>query len=383
MKKVRFSNFQKVRFDFWFTVIFVAIIGFGTSMIFSASSVRGMEETGSMFYFLKKHMVNLILGVGVFYVAASFKYQNFRKYLIHMNVFAIFLMLLVFVPALNNSVNGAGRWVSLGPIGFQPSEIAKVVIIVTLAHIIDKKRRERKLNSLKEGILPVALYIGLYVAIVLAQTHLSATGLILLISLTMLLIGGLAMRYMILAAIPVIAIAILGVILEPFRMQRILGFMNPLADQEGKGFHITQSWFGLGSGEWFGLGLGMSRQKFSWLPENHTDFIVAIVGEEVGFVGIVLLAALFVFLIVRGLGIAMKAPDFFGAMIVIGVLSMMFFQTLLNFLVVIGWFPVTGVPIPFVSYGGTSTIVLFGAMGLIYNVMSQMVPDKEESQERA
>jgi cell division protein FtsW len=339
-------------------------------MIFSASSVISLDAHGSINTFLYKQLTNVALGLFVLIVAAKVKYQFWRKHVLWMNLVAIGCQCLLFVPGFAVTVNGAPRWVSIAGFQFQPSEICKIVIVFTLAHMIEK-RKEKGLNNFAHGIVPIGAYLLLYCVLILLKTHLSAIMIIAGVSLFMMIVGGLAKRYILFMLALGAGGGVLGVIIEPYRMQRIFGFLNPEADPMGKGFQIVQSWYALGSGEIFGLGLGMSRQKFSWLPENHTDFIVGVIGEEIGFMGIMMVIIGFAIFILQGFSIAMSAKDHFGMLLTTGVISLFMLQFMINLAVVSGLFPVTGMPLPFISYGGTSTIILFGAVGLVFSVASQ------------
>lgn len=374
---------QKVRFDFLLSIILISIIGFGVAVNYSASSVLSLKYYGHLNYFLYRQIAFIILGIGVAFFIAKIKYQYLRGLLWIINVGTIVLLLLSYIPAFQVSVNGADRWINLFGIQFQPSELAKVTVIITLAHMIDIRRRKGTLNKLtdpKDGLLPVIGYIGLFAGIILMQKHLSATGIILIISMCLLFIAGLKKLYFAVLGGAVLAAGVIGVLIEPFRMKRIVSFLNPEADPMGDGYQITQSWYALGSGDFFGLGLGMSRQKFGpWLPENHTDFILGIIGEEIGFIGICLVIFLFLSFLLRGLTLATQAPDFFGLLLISGVVLWVFAQFAINLAVVSGLFPVTGMPLPFISYGGTSTLILFIGIGLIYNVSSQIQPEKTKS----
>jgi cell division protein FtsW len=238
--------------------------------------------------------------------------------------------------------------------------------------MIEVRKRLGILNNLKRGIGPILGYLAAYAALLLlVQKHLSATMLIMLVSGVLLLVGGINKKNVALLGSVAGGLVVAAIALEPFRMARILGFLHPEDDPNGKGFHVLQSWKALGSGEFFGLGLGMSRQKFGWLPENHTDFIMAIIGEESGFIGVILIIGLFLVFVIQGILISAKAPDRFGLLMGTGISSLIFFQAFINMAVVNGTFPVTGVPLPFISYGGTSTIILMIGIGLIFNIVSQ------------
>lgn len=364
-------KWEKLKLDFELTVLLIALLGIGTSFIFSASSVLSIQEEGHPYYFFNRHLFNLFVGIVVALVVSKIRYQSLRGYVPILNLVAVVLSLLLFVDKFNLTINGATRWISLFGFSFQPSEFIKITMILTLAHIIDMKKRANSLDKFKEGMLPIILYIGVFVSFVILQKHLSAIGIILLVALSIIIVSGVKKIYLLFLGSIVLCIGVLGVILEPFRMLRLFSFMNPYADPTGSGFHIIQSWRAFGSGELFGLGLGMSRQKFGWLPENHTDFILAIIGEEFGFLGLLLIFVLFLLFILRGLWISTNAPDFYGQLVAFGITSLIFFQTIINIFVVSGLFPVTGMPLPFISYGGTSTMILLFSIGILLNIASQ------------
>lgn len=371
---------QKVKFDFILSLVLISLIGFGITVNYSASSVLSLETFGHLNYFLYRQVLFISMGIVVAFVIAKIKYQNIRSLIWLLNVGTVSLLLMSYIPFFQVSANGADRWINLFGLTFQPSELVKITVIITLAHMIDIRRRKgtlNKLTDLKNGLLPILGYISMYVVLVLMQKHLSATGIIMIVAMSMLFIAGIKRLYFTILGAVVLAAGVVGVIIEPFRMRRIMSFMNPEADPMGDGYQITQSWYALGSGDFFGLGLGMSRQKFGpWLPENHTDFIIGIIGEEIGYIGIALVIFLFLGFLLRGLTLATMAPDFFGMIMVAGVVLWIFSQFAINMAVVSGMFPVTGMPLPFISYGGTSTIILFIGIGLIYNVSSQIKRQK-------
>lgn len=377
---------QKIRFDFILSVVLLLIISFGIIMNYSASSTLSLQYHGTLNYFSKKHLIFVALGIIVVLVLTKIRYQKLRPFIFIFNIITVVLLLLSYIPAFQVNVNGADRWLNLFGIQFQPSELVKLTVIITLAHMIDVRVRKGTLNKvtdLKNGFLPIVAYVAMYACLVLMQKHLSATGLILIITMVMLLVGNLRKIYFVILGLVVAAAGVVGVLIEPFRMKRILSFMDPEADAMGDGYQVIQSWYGLGSGELTGLGLGMSRQKFGpWLPENHTDFILGIIGEELGFIGIALVIILFVLFAIRSMTLAADTTDYYGFMIVTGVVTWMFAQFAINFAVVSGLFPVTGVPLPFISYGGTSTTILFGGIGLLYSVIAQVKEKEYQAMEK-
>lgn len=329
------------------------------------------EKYGNMMFFFDRQLMYLFLGAVVLLVISKIRYQSLRGYILLLNIVTIILNLMIVFDISAVSVNGATRWISLFGIQFQPSEITKLTLIITLGSMIDKRKRMGILNDLYQGIIPIAMYCMLMIGLVFMQKHMSAAGVLIFISATMLIVAGLKRIYVLIAGGIIGTFAVLGVLLFPFRMLRLFSFLDPYKDALGSGFHIIQSWRALAGGGLNGLGLGMSRQKFEWLPENHTDMILAVIGEEWGFIGILILFSIFVWFLIRGLAISLDAPDFYGTIIGTGIVSMLFFQIAINISVVTGMFPVTGMVLPFVSYGGTSTVMLMGAVGVLLNIASQ------------
>lgn len=363
---------QKLSLDLELSILLIALLSIGTSFIYSASSHESMKLfDGDSSYFFNRQLMYLGIGLTMVLIISKIRYQSLRGYIPLLNVVAIMLNVMVFLPAFNKGANGATRWVNLFGFSFQPSEVAKIVVILTLAHMLERRIKKGTLNNLKEGLLPIALYVGFMVGLVVMQKHMSASGVLVFISLAMVVFAGLNKRYIFIAAGSMLVFAVGAVVAEPFRMKRIFSFLNPYEDKLGGGHQIIQSWYAFGGGGWNGLGLGMSRQKFDWLPEAHTDFILAVIGEEMGFIGVVIVLGLFFWFIMRGLLITSAAPDNFGVMVGIGIVSMFFFQIAVNISVVSGMFPVTGMVLPFISFGGTSTIILMASVGILLNIASQ------------
>lgn len=364
---------QKIKIDSFLFIIILTIIGFGISINYSASSALSLRLHDGLNFYLKKQIIFTILGLIVMLITAKIKINFFKKTLVVINGVTICLLLLTYIPMFQISSGGAERWINLFGLTFQPSEIAKITVILTLSSMIAKRRKEGTLNNIFDlrGLPMVIGYVGMYAVMILMQNHLSATGIIIMISMTLLLIGGLKKIYFLFMVVGAFFVVVVAVIIEPFRLERIKTLFDPFTDPMGDGYQIIQSWYALGSGDLFGLGLGMSRQKFTWLPENHTDFIIAIVGEEIGFFGVILVILLFLSFALRGLTLASKTNDDFGLFVLTGIVLLIFYQFLINLAVVSGLFPVTGMPLPFISYGGSSTVILYIGLGLIFNIISR------------
>ncbi|MGF7535590.1 putative peptidoglycan glycosyltransferase FtsW [Bacillus mexicanus] len=372
---------QKVRYHPIFTLLLITLMTFGLMMIFSASSVKSLEETNnaSMYLYFRKQLISDVVGVIVGIVVAMYPYTKWRKWIVWINLAVIVLLVLVGFTPLGQSINGAKRWLALGPLSFQPSELAKLVIIITVSHILSVAKRFNNLNTISTLSIIGVYVIGMGALIGIPENHASVVMIIIMVVGTMLFFAGIN-RFLFFGGI--LSGGLVGALIiltSEFRRQRVLTFLDPLADKLGDGYQITQNWYALGSGELFGIGLGLGRQKFGWLPENHTDFILAVIGEELGFVGVLFCILLIVGLYIFGTSIALNAKDEFGTILVMGVILLILYQAAMNMAVISGLFPVTGIPLPFVSFGGTSSIMLCMMMGCVYNVYSY-TKNNEESE---
>ena len=272
-------------------------------------------------------------------------------------------------------ITGATRWLNLG-FQFQPSELAKFTIILTVASMIDHARKFGGINSIK-NLGKIGIYVLFYGALIgIPQNHASVVMVIMLFVAMMLFFGGINKLLFFGSGIVAAAAGLAIALSSEFRRQRIMTFLDPLSDKMGDGYQITQNWYALGSGELFGIGLGLGRQKFGWLPEQNTDFILGVIGEEMGLIGVLFLITLYLFLIARGVHIAVKSVDNYGLLLASGVISVISIQAMINMAVVSGLFPVTGMPLPFISFGGTTMIVMCMMVGVLYNVYSTTENEK-------
>lgn len=363
---------QKVRFHPLFTLLLLVLMVFGLMMIFSASSVKSLSETHnqSMYLYFQKQLVNNIAGIVVGICVAAYPYPKWRNWLLWINGLLIVCLMLVGFTPLGITINGAKRWLNLGLFQFQPSELGKVVIIITVAHMLAVAKKYHNLNTVKTLGKIGAYVIGMGALIGVPENHASVVMVIILVVGTMLFFAGLNKVLFFGGILSGVAVAALTILTSEFRRQRVLTFLNPLADKLGDGYQITQNWYALGSGELFGVGLGLGRQKFGWLPENHTDFILGVIGEELGYAGVIFVILLILGIYLFGTSIALSAKDDFGTILVMGVMVLLLYQAIINMAVISGLFPVTGMPLPFISYGGTSNIIMCMTMGCVYNVYS-------------
>ncbi|HEY5525334.1 MAG TPA: FtsW/RodA/SpoVE family cell cycle protein, partial [Clostridium sp.] len=266
--------------------------------------------------------------------------------------------------------NGAYRWIDLGPISFQPSELAKYVVVLFLAFSLSAKGDGVK--KFWTGIVPYIVVAGFYAGLVLAQKNLSIAALIMIVTFIVLFAAGGRLKHLFLYVAPTLVAAALAFALIPdYRRRRMLNFLNPWQDAAGDGYQLIQSFYALGAGGILGLGLGQSRQKTLYMPEPHNDFIFSIIGEELGLIGCVAIICLFIFLICKGVKVALEARDTYGTLLAMGITSVLAIQVIINIAVVTGSMPVTGVPLPFISYGGTSLAITMTAMGILLNISRQ------------
>ena len=354
--------------DFTLLITVFMLLGLGIITVLSASSPKALAETGNSYSYVRKQIFSAILGIIAMFAISKVDYKIWqRNYKV---IFAISIGLLLLVPIMGASSGGAKRWLILGPISFQPSEIAKVGVIIFYAAWLTKNRE--KLKTIKEGFfLPFIILLPAIFIILILQNHFSATLVICMLVAILMILSGCKIRYFIVFGVPLAILAVAALLFKSgqgFRMTRLLTFFNPWQDIAGDGWQVVQSLYAIGSGGLFGVGLGNSTQKYSYIPEPHNDFIFAVLAEELGFIGCAIVIVLFAILIWRGITIAMKAPDMFGSLLAAGITSMIAIQVLINIAVVTASMPVTGMALPFFSYGGTALIIILTAVGILLSV---------------
>jgi len=336
-------------------------------MVFSSSSeaARNNASLGNdPYYFIKRQGLWAIISLGVFFFLANFNYKKLQKWAVPGLI--ISLILLIAVLVIGTNVNGSKRWLTLGPLSVQPSEITKIAIILFFSSSV--ARLKSNFKSFVHDLLPYLIVLVVVSGLLMLEPHLSATIVILIIGCTILLVAGARIKHFVMIAVPAIGAIIVLILIEPYRLSRVVTFLNPFADKLGSGWQIIQSLYAIGSGGIFGLGLGQSRQKFLYIPEPQNDFIFSITAEELGLIGSILLVALFAFLIYRGIRIAITAPDTFSSLLATGIMTMIGVETIINLAVCTSSMPVTGMPLPFFSYGGTTLFINMAAMGIMLNI---------------
>ena len=359
------NKMGEIDYGIFYSVILLLAVG--VVMVYSASSYYAMFRDNDSMYYLKRQLMWAPIGIGAMCFMMSYDNHKIKKYTIALMIATIPLLLAVY---LFSPVNGAQRWIKLGPLSFQPSELTKYTVVLFLAMSLEAKGE--RIKDFTKGILPYLGIAALYAALVLAQKSLSIASVIMIVTFIMLFAAGGRIKHLFGYVAPtLVAAAVAFTILEPYRMRRLLNFTNPWQDPTGDGYQLIQSFYALGAGGLTGLGLGQSRQKTLYMPEPHNDFIFSIIGEELGLIGCVVIIALFVFFVWRGIMVAMKAKDVYGSLLAVGITSVIAVQSLINIAVVTGSMPVTGVPLPFISYGGSSLVINMTAMGILLNISRQ------------
>ena len=334
-------------------------------MIYSASCYSSESQFGDAFHFVKKQVFGILLGIVFFVIASRFDYHKFYKLRYYILGLSILLLVLVFVPGIGISANGARRWIGFGGFNLQSSEVAKFGFVIFASCYLSKNYEKTKTFK---GILPILLTGGLICLLVILEPNMSVTMCIGMVMIIMLFVGGMSLKHFLLLSIPAVALVVLLIVIEPYRLARLMAFIDPWANPKEEGYQLIQSLYSLGAGGLFGVGLFNSRQKYLFLPFAESDFIFAIICEELGFIGAILIILVYVTIIAIGIRIALNARDRLGTYIASGITAVIAVQLLINIAVVTGSIPPTGIPMPFISAGGTSLSVFMGAIGVLMNV---------------
>lgn len=355
-----------------FTLIFIVtlLVIFGIIMVFSSSYYYALAKNGDAYYFLKRDLIWALAGFAAMFIASMVSYKIYKKIAPILFVISIILLLLVFSP-LGVEINYARRWIGVGTITIMPGEIAKICVIIFCAWFLSQK--PERIKSFFKGVLPLLLVIVLYFGLIIKQPNLSTAVTVSAIVVIMMFAAGMKFFHLFgLFIVGVLGIAAM-IIAEPYRMKRLTSFLDPFADPMGSGYQVIQSLLALGSGGLFGVGLGRSIQKTLYLPEPQNDFIFAIIGEEIGFIGCVAVIVCFMLLIWRGIHIAINAPDLFGSLLAVGITGMIAVHVVINIAVATSSMPPTGIVLPFISWGGNSLLIFMGSMGILLNISKHSI----------
>lgn len=357
-------------YDMIVLMMAVILTCFGVVMVYSASSVMAAKKFHDGFFFLKRQSLYALIGFIGMGVAMHVDYHVWKKWAVPLFLGTFFLLLLVFVPGIGGTAKGASRWIRLPGFNFQPSELAKVALIMYMAYSLEK--RQDKLKQFMSGFFPYMLILGVFIAVLLAQHDMGAALTMLAVAIVMLFAAGTKVQYILgmgLVALPGICYLVFT---KAYRMRRITAFLDPWQDPTDAGFQIIQSWLALGTGGFFGQGLGEGKQKLFYLPEAHTDFILSVLGEEMGFIGVIVIASMFLLLVQRSIRVAIAAEDSFGRFLAFGIAILIGLEAFINMAVVTGLLPTKGIALPFLSYGGSSLIISLCAVGVLLNVSTRM-----------
>lgn len=372
-KKKKFSNFVNNQFDFILCITVLLLLAMGIIMVLSASAPSALSSNNDSYYFVKRQLAFGVAGLFVMFFLSKIDYRFYKKYYWHIYFISWIILLLVMVPGIGVEVKGATRWIGIGPLQFQPSEITKIGMIIFFAGYLTDHKSE--LQDFKKGFLkPLAFLLPPLGILFFIQNHLSVSLVIGIITIVIMFMAGCKLKhFLVMGLIGVsLIVGLLGFMQmsgsDNFRLDRISTYFDPWADAQGTGYQTVQSLYAIGSGGMFGLGLGNSKQKYLYIPEPHNDFIFSILAEELGFVGCFLVIALFAIFVWRGVLISMRATDMFGSLIAVGITTLVGVQAIINIAVVTATVPTTGMSLPFFSYGGTALLLLLGNVGILLNI---------------
>lgn len=361
--------------DRWLFGVTVILCLMGAVMIFSASAVTAEQQYGHSYHFVLRQVIWLAAGLLGMFALMKLDYHKLREPAVVYTVLCLVIVLLVGTFFLDKS-HATHRWIKVGPVQMQPSELTKLAVILYLAWFLDLKRRgatslEFRKSDLLHTILPAVVPVMICVALIVLQPDLGTSVDVVLIMTAILFAAGLSWKWIAVGATAALPILIVLITHVSYRQARLTAFLHPESDPQGAGFQLLQSLIAVGSGGFTGVGLMESKQKLFYLPEAHTDFIYAVICEELGFIGAAIVITLFAVYAWRGLRAAFNAPDGFGRLLALGATVMVLFQSLINFAVVLGMMPTKGIPLPFVSYGGSSLLVMLLATGVLLNIAQQ------------
>ncbi len=367
-------------YDLVIMLMAIALTCFGVVMVYSASNIMAAKRFHDGFFFLKRQGLFAIVGFGIMLTVMRIDYHVWKRLAVPALALCLVLLVLVLIPGIGGKAGGSSRWIKLPGFNLQPSEMAKLALIMYMAYSLDKK--QERVKNFKEGIIPYMIVLALLIGCLAMQPDLGGALTLVAVAMTMLFAAGMRVSHffsMILLALPLLSYKLS----RGYHKGRMEAWANPWSDPEGKGFQIIQSWLALGTGGVFGQGLGEGKQKLFYLPEAHTDFILSVVGEELGFLGVAVIIGMFFLLVQRAMRIAVAAPDTFGRFLALGIAVLFGIEATVNMGVVTGLLPTKGLALPFISYGGSSLLISLFAVGILLNISSGLkissISLKEES----
>ena len=361
---------QNSHHDFALLASALTLVSLGLTMVFISSTVMANAQYQDPYFFVKRQGMYALMGVGVLVAGRSVDYHIYKRWVYWLLLLALIGLVLVFIPGIGARVRGAARWVRVGSFTLQPSEFAKLAMVIFLAYSLSRKQEKMKYFAI--GFLPHMAVAGVFIALIGKEpdfgTALTLTGIVFI----MLLVGGTRLTYVLISFCLGAPLAVIMVLRDPKKFSRVLSFLDPWKYGQDVGYQLKQSLLAIGSGGLLGMGPGQSRAKLFYLPDAHTDFILSIFSEELGFIGILLILALFSLLVYRGIRVALRAPDAFGSYLALGLTLLIGLQACINMGVVSGLLPTKGLSLPFLSYGGSSLLVNLLSVGILLNISSQI-----------
>jgi len=356
--------------DYFLLAGALTLVGLGLSMVFISSTVMALSQYQDPYYFVKRQTFYALLGAGCLWLGRSLDYHRLERWVYPLLFISLVGLLLVFVPGLGTKVRGAARWIRFGPVTIQPSEFAKLAIVIFLAYSL--ARKQGKIKTFTVGFMPHILWAGLFIGLIGLEPDFGTALTLAAIVFIMLIVGGIRLFYLGVSMALGGCLAGLMVLRDPKKLDRFLSFLDPWKYGQDVGYQLKQSLLAIGSGGVFGMGPGQSRAKLFYLPDAHTDFILSIFSEELGLLGVLLIMALFALLVWRGVLVSLRAPDTFGTYLALGVTFLIGLQAVINMGVVSGLLPTKGLSLPFLSYGGSSLLTNLLAVGILLNISRQI-----------
>lgn len=366
---------HKNSYDIILLLITFALMGIGLVMLYSSSSIIAQQRFGDSMHFVKKQILFVLLGLAVLIVSKNLPYVLYRRFVYAILGISLLSLIIVLMPQVGHRVGGARRWLRFGPISMQPAEFAKLALIIYISYSLAKKKE--RVREFSVGYVPHLAVSALFIGLIVMQPDLGTAVTFAVLAFFLLFAAGVRLRYLMATGLVLIPLLALAIARKGYRWERLLAFLNPWRDPSDTSFQLLHSLLALGSGGPLGVGLGFGRQKLFYLPEPHTDFILAVIGEETGLVGVSIVLLLYALLIYKGVKISLTAPDRFGTYLAFGLTLTIGLQALINSAVVMGLLPTKGLPLPLISYGGSSLLTNLAAIGILMNISSYA---KEQSQ---
>jgi cell division protein FtsW len=359
-----FGRFDAVGFrrpDPWLWLPATALLLLGLLMVLNTTYFLGLEKTGDAFHFFKLHLAHIAVGGVALAVLSQFSINGLRRLVMPLGILAVVMVIALYIPGLGLVRGGARRWLRIGPVVTEPCEVVKFALVFFLAAYLSK--RQDRMRDFMRGPLPAFLIVGPVALLVLKQPDFGSTVMIAVLLFVMLYAAGAELKHLGATGAAAMCVLLVQMVAKSYRMRRLTAFIDPWQTARGAGFQLIQSFIALGAGGGWGVGLGAGRQKMFYLPQAHTDFVFAVVGEEFGIAGATVVIALFCMILLRGMRIAHDEPDSFASLLAVGLTSLLSLQALINMAVVIGMIPTKGLPLPFLSYGGTAIVMAMAALG--------------------